>query len=93
MIRLKIKKQHDNREAANISTLSSGKTDNCEYLPDEEILPYKKNNSTSWVFLFLFGKIKAIEDQQIKQVDALMTLKLEELETIKDNKSDENEKL
>ena len=53
----------------------------------------KKSNSTSWIFLFLFGKIKAIEDQQIKQVDALMTLKLEELETIKDNKSDENEKL
>ena len=53
----------------------------------------KKNNSTSWIFLFLFRKIKTIEDQQIKQVDALMTLKLEELETIKDNKSDENEKL
>ena len=34
------KLQHDiNREAAKISTLSSGKTDKYEYLTGEEILP------------------------------------------------------
>ena len=34
------KLQYDiNREAAKISTSSSGKIDKCEYLTDEEILP------------------------------------------------------
>ena len=35
---------------------------------------------------------KAIEDQGKKQIDALNTLKPKELEAIKDNKSDKNEK-
>ena len=40
------KLQYDiNREAAKISALSSGKTDNYEYLTCEEILP--SNNLTS----------------------------------------------
>ena len=41
MTRLKIKKlqYHINREAANISALSSGKVDKYEYLTGEEILP------------------------------------------------------
>ena len=57
------------REAAKISTLSSGKIDNFECLTGEEKLPFGK----------AFEKqIKGIQDQGIKQIEALKALKLEE---------------
>ena len=39
--------QHDiNREAAKISSLSSGKTDKYDYLTDKEILPSNQRQTT-----------------------------------------------
>ena len=73
-----------NREAAKISTLSFGKTDKYEYLKDEEILPSDQKRVTERANFTYFplGKSlekqrKTIENQGIKQVIALKSLKPE----------------
>ena len=77
------KLQYDiNREAAKISALSSGKIHKYEYLTGEDIFPSNKQQiieQAKFTYSSLgkaFEKqIKAIEDQEQKQVDALNTLK------------------
>ena len=80
------KLQYDiNREAAKISTLSSGKINEYEYLTGEEILPSNQQKMIEQAkFTYSpLGKafekqIKTIEDQGKKQVDALENLKPKE---------------
>ena len=77
------KLQYDNnREAAKISVLSSGKTDKYEYLTGEEILPSNQQQiieEAKFTYSSLgkaFEKqIKTIEDQGKKQNDPLADLK------------------
>ena len=71
-----------NREAAKISALSSCKLDKYEYLTGEEILPSNQQQITEQTkFTYSpLGKAfekqtKTIEDQEKKQVDALVALK------------------
>ena len=93
------KLQYDiRRKAAEISALSSGKIDKHECLTGKEILPSNQKQIIEQAkFTYSpLGKafekqIKTIQDQGIKQVDILDTLKSKELETIKDT-SDDNEK-
>ena len=76
------KLQYDiNREAANISALSSGKIDKYEYLTGEEILPFNQLQIIEQAkFTYSpLGKAfekqtKTIEDQGKKQLDALKVL-------------------
>ena len=78
--------QYDiNREAAKISTISSGKIDKYEYLTSEEILPsdqsrvIEKAKFTSSPLGKAFEKqIKTFEDQAIIQVEAIKALKPKE---------------
>ena len=80
------KLQYDiNREAAKISTLSSGKIHKYEYLTGEDILPSNQQQIIEQAkFTYSpLGKafekqIKTIEDQGKKQVDALESLKPKE---------------
>ena len=80
------KVQYDiDREAAKISTLSSGKIVKYEFLTGEEILPcgqIRIIEQAKFTYSSLgkaFEKqIKTTEEQGIKQVEALKTLKLEE---------------
>ena len=80
----KKKLQYDNnREAAKISALSSGKIYKYEYLTDEDILPSNQQQIIEQArFTYSpLGKIfekqtKTIENQGQKQVEALNTLKL-----------------
>ena len=82
------KLQHDiNREAAKISTLSSGKVDKYEYLTGEEMLPtnqreiIKQAKFTYSPLGKAFGKqTKTIEDQGKKQAVALDSLKTSDKE-------------
>ena len=87
------KQQYDiNREAADISALSSGKIDKYEYLTGEEILP-----SNQWQIIqqtkFTYSPLgkafekqtKTIEDQGKKQIDALADLKPKEKNQEKQN--------
>ena len=74
------------REAAKISALSSGKTGKYEYLTGEEILPSNQQQIIEQAkFTYSpMGKafekqIKTIEDQGIRQIDALADLKLKEI--------------
>ena len=74
-----------NREAAKISALSSGKIDKYEYLTGEEILPSDQSRiieqakfTYSPLAKAFEKQIKTIEDQGIKQVEALKALKPEE---------------
>ena len=77
------KLQYDiNREAAKISALSSGKIHKYEYLTSEDILPSNQQQIKEQVkftyspLVKTFEKrIKAIEDQGKRQVDALENLK------------------
>ena len=80
------KLQYDvNREAAKASALSSGKIAKYEYPAGEEILSSDQSKiiqQTKFTYSH-FGKefkkqIKTIEDQRIKQVEALEALKPEE---------------
>ena len=80
------KLQYDvNREAAKASALSSGKIGKYEYPAGEEILSSDQSKiieQTKFTYSH-FGKefkkqIKTIEDQRIKQVEALEALKPEE---------------
>ena len=81
------KLQYDiNREAAKIPALSSGKTDKYEYLTAEEILPSNQQQIIEQAkFTYSpLGKAfekqtKTIEDQEKKQVDALVALKTKEI--------------
>ena len=74
-----------NREAAKISALSSRKIDKYEYLTGEEILPSDQSRiieqakfTYSPLAKAFEKQIKTIEDQGIKQVEALKALKPEE---------------
>ena len=75
--------QYDiNIEAAKTSALSSGKIDKYEYLTSKEMLSPDQNRvieqakfTYSWLGKAFEKQIKTIEDQRIKQVEAL---KLEE---------------
>ena len=87
------KLQYDiNREAAKISSLSSGKIHKYEYLTGKDILPSNQQQIIEQAkFPYsLLGKafdkqIKTVEDQGKKQVDALNTLKSDNNKlTIKD---------
>ena len=79
------KLQYDiNREAAEISVLSSGKIDKYEYLTGKEILPSNQQQIVQQAkFTYSpFGKalekqMKAIKDQGERQVEALKGLKPE----------------
>ena len=79
------KLQYDiNREAAEISVLSSGKIDKYEYLAGKEILPSNQQQIVEQAkFTYSpFGKalekqMKAIKDQGERQVEALKGLKPE----------------
>ena len=89
-----------NREAAKISTLSSGKIDKYEHLTGEELLPSNQKQIIKKVkFTYSpLGRLsekqtKTIESQEQKQVDVLKASKPKKLGPIKDNKSDDNEKL
>ena len=73
------KLQHDiNREAAKISSLSSGKVDKYEYLAGEEILPSNQQQiiEQAKFTYFPLGKAfekqaKTIEDQGKKQIEPM----------------------
>ena len=74
-----------NREAAKIQALSYGKIDKYEYHTGEEILPFDQSRiieQATFIYSPLgkaFEKqIKIIEDQGMKQIEALKALKLEE---------------
>ena len=77
------KLQYDiNREAAKISTLSSGKLDKYEYLTGEEILPSNQQQiieqakfTYSPLGKAIEKQIKTIKDQEEKQAVALESLK------------------
>ena len=77
------KLQYDiNREAAKVSSLSSGKIHKYEYLTDKEILPSNQHQIIEQAKLTYspLGKafekqIKTIDDQREKEVTALNTLK------------------
>ena len=97
------KLQYDiKREAAKISALSSSKIDKYEYLSGEEILPFDQSRIIAQArFTYSpLGKafknqIKTIEDQGIKQIEALKALKSEgnqELESIEDEFFQKDEK-
>ena len=80
------KLQYDfNRETAKILALSLGKINKYEYLTGEGILPFDKSRIIEQAkFTYSpLGKafekqVKTIEDQKIKQFQALKSLKLEE---------------
>ena len=89
------KLQYDiDKEAAEISALSSGKIHKYEYLTGEDILPSNQQQIIQpWKITYsplrkAFKKeIKTIEDQGKKQVDALENLKLKEKTKPIDDKS------
>ena len=93
------KLQYDiNREAAKISALSSGKIGKYEFLTGEEMLPpdqrrvIKQAEFTYTPLGKTFGKQrKTIEDQGIKQIEALKALKLKK--DLKALKPEENQEL
>ena len=84
------KRKYDiNREAAKMLALSPGKIDKYEFLTGEKILPlYQREVVEQAKFAYsALGKAfekqrKTIEDQGIKQVEALKALTGEELESV-----------
>ena len=69
------KLQYDiNREAAKISTLSSGKIDKFEYATGEEILPSNQRQLIEQANFTYSSLEKAFEKQTEKQVDAIKSL-------------------
>ena len=94
------KLQYDiNREAAKISTLSSGKIHKYEYLTGEEILPsdqqqiMEQAKFTYYPLEKTFEKqIKTIENQGPKQVEALKDLKPKEQTEASEGKSNNQPK-
>ena len=93
------KLQYDiNREAANISALSSGKIDKYEYLTVEDILPSNQKQiieQAKFTYSPLgkaFGKeIKTIEDQGERQIKAIQNQG--EIKTIKKYTNNEDSPL
>ena len=87
------KLQYDiNREASKISTLSSSEIEKSEYLTGEEILPSNQSRIIVQAKLTYspLGKafekqIKTIEEQGIKQFEALQALKPEENQKLETN--------
>ena len=87
MIRLEMKNCYTILTEKQTSALSSGKTDKYEYLTGEEILPSDQKRVTKQTN-FIYSPLgeasekqrKAIEDQAIKQVEALKTLKSKKIE-------------
>ena len=63
-----------NKEAAKISTLSSGKIDKCEYVTGEEILPYNQKQIIDQAKFAYSPLGKAFGKQTEKQVDATKCL-------------------
>ena len=63
-----------NKEAAKISTLSSGKIDKCEYVTGEEILPYNQKQIIDQGKFAYSPLGKAFGKQTEKQVDATKSL-------------------
>ena len=63
-----------NKEAAKISTLSSGKIDKCEYVTGEEILPYNQKQIIDQAKFAYSPLGKAFGKQTEKQVDATKSL-------------------
>ena len=55
--------QYDYREAAKISTLSSGKTDTYEHLTGEKILPFNQKQITEQAKFTYFSLGKVFEKQ------------------------------
>ena len=94
------KLQYDiNREAAKISSLSSGKIHKYEYLTGEDILPSNQQEIIEQAkFIYspsekAFEKqIKTIEDQGKKQIDALKSLKPKKETKPTENKSNSKSK-
>ena len=92
------KLQYDiNREAAKISSLSSGKIHKYEYFTCEDILPSNQQQiieQAKFTYSPLgkaFDKqIKTIEDQGKKQVDALEKLKPEKTKPIEDKPNNQS---
>ena len=58
-----------NREAAKLSTLSSGKIDKYEYLAGEEILPSNRRQITEQA-MFKSSPLRKALEKTAKQVDA-----------------------
>ena len=56
-------KYDNNRKAANISALSSGKINKCEYLTDEEIFPFNQSELIEQPKLIYSPFWKAFEKQ------------------------------
>ena len=86
-----------NREAAKISALLSGKIHKYEYLTGEDILPSNQQQIIEQAkFTYsLLGKafekqIKAIEDQEGKQIDAIENLKDTNKEAVNINDDEED---
>ena len=85
MIRLEMKNCYTILTEKQTSALSSGKTDKYEYLTGEEILPSDQRRVTKQTN-FIYSPLgeasekqrNTIEDQAIKQVEALKTLKSKE---------------
>ena len=91
------KLQYDiNREAAKISTLSSGKIHKCEYLTGEDILPSNQQQiiePARFTYSPLgkaFEVVKTTEDLREKQVDGLKDLKPKEQAKAITHKSDDD---
>ena len=92
------KLQYINREAAKISTLSSGKIHKYEYLTGEDILPSNQQQiieqarfTYSHVGKAFEKQIKTIEHQGQKQVEALKDLKpKEQTKPIEDKSNDQS---
>ena len=63
-----------NKEAANISALSSGKIDKYEYVTGEEILPFNQRQTKEQAnFAYLLLR-NAFEKQTETQINAIMSL-------------------
>ena len=56
-----------NREAAIISAISSGKTDQCKYLTDEEILPSNQKQIIEQA-KFTYSPLGKVFEKQIKTI-------------------------
>ena len=77
------KLQYDiNREAAKISTLSSGKIDKFEYLTIEEIRPSDQSRIIEQA-KFTFSPLGKAFEKQIKTIDQLRRKQVEALEVLK----------
>ena len=77
------KLQYDiNREAAKISTLSSGKIDKFEYLIVEEIRPSDQSRIIEQA-KFTFSPLGKTFEKQIKTIDELRRKQAEALEVLK----------